>query len=133
MLNYTKLWILLENKGMKRTDLKQVISANTLAKLGKNEIVSSAVIEKICGFLKCQPGDIMEYIDEEQLSELSKEIEKVNKIIVEQMKAQGISEEQFATMMSQVMNESIKSMFNGGPSLEEISDIIIEANIKKDQ
>ncbi len=133
MLNYTKLWLLLESKGMKRTDLKKIMSANTLAKLGKNEIVSSAVIEKICGFLHCQPGDIMEYIDEQQIKEMSKEVETLNKALAEQMKALGVNEEQFKTMFSQVMNESIKSMFNGGPSLDEISDKVIEKTLGKEE
>lgn len=65
MITYTKLWILLEKKGMKRTELKKVISGNTLAKLGKNEAVSITVIEKICNFLNCQPGDIMENVTKE--------------------------------------------------------------------
>ena len=33
MIVYTKLWILLEKKGMKRTDLKKIMSSATLAKL----------------------------------------------------------------------------------------------------
>lgn len=65
MLIYTKLWILLNQRGMKKTDLKQIMSSATLAKLGKNEPVSSTVIEKICNFLNCQPGDIMENVTKE--------------------------------------------------------------------
>lgn len=67
MLNYTKLWLLLEKKGMKRTDLKQIMSGNTLAKLGKNETVSSEVLGKICDFLNCQPSDIMENVTREDI------------------------------------------------------------------
>ena len=52
MLIYTKLWLLLEKRGMKRTDLKEIMSSATLAKLGKNEPVSSTVIAKICEFFK---------------------------------------------------------------------------------
>ena len=51
-------------RGMKRTDLlkpKGILSSPTLAKLGKNEIVSVEIIDKLCDFLDCQPGDIMEY------------------------------------------------------------------------
>lgn len=62
MLVFDKLFILLESRGMKRTDLKQIMSSNTLAKLGKNQAVSSVTIDKICGFLNCQPCDIMDYI-----------------------------------------------------------------------
>ncbi|HHX62291.1 MAG TPA: helix-turn-helix transcriptional regulator, partial [Epulopiscium sp.] len=36
-------------------------SAPTLAKLGKNEIVTTEIINKICSALDCQPGDIMEF------------------------------------------------------------------------
>ena len=75
MLVYTKLWVLLEKRGMKRTDLKNVISSATLAKLGKNEPVSSTVIEKICNYLECQPGDIMENIKRE---DLEKTVETMN-------------------------------------------------------
>ena len=78
MITYTKLWILLKEKGMKRTDLKEIMSSATLAKLGKNEPVSSTVIEKICDFLKCQPGDIMENVTKE-------DIQKVGKIMNEKI------------------------------------------------
>ena len=67
MLIYTKLWLLLEKRGMKRTDLKEIMSSATLAKLGKNEPVSSTVIAKICDFLNCQPNDIMENVTKENI------------------------------------------------------------------
>ena len=67
MIVYTKLWLLLKERGMKRTDLLNVISSATLAKLGKNETVSSEVLSKICDFLKCQPGDIMENVTKEDI------------------------------------------------------------------
>ena len=69
MLNYTKLWLFLDKKGMKRTDLtkNKVISPATLAKLGKNEPISSTVIEKICDYLDCQPSDIMENVKKENV------------------------------------------------------------------
>ena len=69
MFVYTKLWLLLKEKGMKRTDLLEIISSATLAKLGKNEIVSSEVLAKICDYLQCQPADIMENITKEQALE----------------------------------------------------------------
>lgn len=64
MMKYYKLFILLDKKGMKRTELLKVISSVTLAKLGKGESVTTDVLCKICGFLDCQPSDIMEYIKE---------------------------------------------------------------------
>ena len=66
MMKYYKLFILLDKKGMKRTDLLQVVSSVTLAKLGKGKSITTDILCKICSFLDCQPGDIMEYIPEEK-------------------------------------------------------------------
>ena len=63
MITYRKLFALLAYKGMKKTDLLQIISSPTLAKLSKNEIIKTDIIDKICLFLNCQPGDIMEAIE----------------------------------------------------------------------
>lgn len=59
-IKYYKLFDLLNRKGMKKTDLLKTISSPTLAKLSKGDIVTTEVIQKICDFLECQPGDIME-------------------------------------------------------------------------
>ena len=64
MMKYYKLFILLDKRGMKRTELLKVISSVTLAKLGKGDSITTDIICKICDFLDCQPGDIMEYIKE---------------------------------------------------------------------
>lgn len=62
MMRYYKLFDLLSRRDMKKTDLLEVISAPTLAKLSKGESVTTDVLCKICAFLDCQPGDITEYI-----------------------------------------------------------------------
>ncbi len=66
-LSYNKLWKLLIDKGMTKTEmrLKADISTTTLAKLGKNETVSMEVLLKICKVLECNVGDIMDVIIEE--------------------------------------------------------------------
>ena len=66
-LSYNKLWKLLIDKGMTKTEmrLKADISTTTLAKLGKNETVSMEVLLKICKILNCNVGDIMDVINEE--------------------------------------------------------------------
>ena len=66
-LSYNKLWKLLIDKGMTKTEmrLKADISTATLAKLGKNETVSMEVLLKICKVLECNVGDIMDVINEE--------------------------------------------------------------------
>ncbi len=59
-IKYYKLFDLLNRKGLKKTDLLEIISSPTIAKLSKGDIVTTEVIQKICDFLECQPGDIME-------------------------------------------------------------------------
>lgn len=66
-VNYNKLWKLLIDKGMTKTQmrLRADISTTTLAKLGKNETVSMEVLLRICKVLDCNVGDIMDVINEE--------------------------------------------------------------------
>ncbi|MEG2208774.1 MAG: helix-turn-helix domain-containing protein, partial [Clostridia bacterium] len=74
-ISYDKLWKLLIDKKMNKTDLKEAssISFNVLAKMGKNEPISMESVEKICRTLSCDVGDIMEIIeleDEKSLKSL---------------------------------------------------------------
>ncbi len=64
---YDKLWKILIDKRMNRTDLKDMagISSNALAKMGKRETVSLESRHKICKALDCNIGDIMEFADDE--------------------------------------------------------------------
>lgn len=66
-ISYNKLWKLLIDKGMTKTQmrLQADISTTTLAKLGKNETVSMDVLLKICKLLDCNVGDIVDVINEE--------------------------------------------------------------------
>lgn len=63
-VNYNRLWHLLIDKGMKKKDLRKAagISTNTLAKLSKNENVSTSIIAKICEALNCNVEDVMEFV-----------------------------------------------------------------------
>lgn len=63
-IRYYKLFDLLNRRGMKKSDLRKIISSATIAKLSKGEYISGEAIEKICLLLKCQPGDIMEVVEE---------------------------------------------------------------------
>jgi hypothetical protein len=70
IVNYDKLWKILIDKKMKRTDLiKQgKISSNVLARMGREEPVSLESIGKVCLILDCSIDDILEsrYTDEEK-------------------------------------------------------------------
>lgn len=61
-VKYNKLFKLLIDKGMKKTDLRVAtgISPNTMTKISNNEYVSMEVLVKICTVLNCDFGDIME-------------------------------------------------------------------------
>lgn len=61
-ISYDKLWKLLIDKKINRTDLKNMagISFNVLAKMGRNEYISMESLCKICAALNCDLGDIVE-------------------------------------------------------------------------
>lgn len=68
-MSYKKLWKQLIDRDMTRGDLHQItgVAASTLAKMTKGECVATNVIERICMALKCDVGDIMEVVlDEEE-------------------------------------------------------------------
>ena len=65
-VSYNKLWKLLIDRNMKKTDLKEAsgISFNVMARMGKNEPISFESIEKICSTLNCNIGDIIDITQE---------------------------------------------------------------------
>ena len=62
VISYSKLWHLLLDKDMSKTELRKAagISTNAMAKLGKNESVPVETLAKICAVLDCDAADIME-------------------------------------------------------------------------
>lgn len=67
-VSYKKLWKLLIDKDMKKKDLRITtgITTTALAKLGKNEHVSTEILARICKVLNCDIGDIVEVVNEEK-------------------------------------------------------------------
>lgn len=65
---YNKLWKLLIDKGMKKKDLRLATGMTTtaLAKLGKNEHVSTAILAKICKALDCDLCDIVALVRDKE-------------------------------------------------------------------
>ena len=61
-INYKKLWKLLIDKEMTKTELRMQtnIASSTLSKMGRNEYVSLEVLVRICFVLVCELGDIVE-------------------------------------------------------------------------
>ncbi|OPX85428.1 MAG: hypothetical protein A4E53_03422 [Pelotomaculum sp. PtaB.Bin104] len=63
-VSYKKLWKLLIDKDMKKKDLRAAtgISSASMAKLAKNENVTTDVLVRICNALGCDLADIMELV-----------------------------------------------------------------------
>ena len=60
-LSYKKLWKLLIDRDLKKTDLRRIpVSPSTISKLNRGEPVSLEVLIKICKLLHCDIGDIVE-------------------------------------------------------------------------
>ena len=66
-VSYNKLWKLLIDKNINKTQLKDIagISTNAVAKLGRNESVSMETLGKICLALNCEIGDIVEFLSKD--------------------------------------------------------------------
>ena len=64
--SYNKLWKLLIDKKMIKKDLMELtgLTTTTMAKMGKELPVSMDVLARICKAMKCNIGDIVDYLDE---------------------------------------------------------------------
>ncbi len=67
MISYKKLFELMEQRKIKKRDLREKynISPTIVNRLNNNSNVSVDTIMYLCEILNCQPGDIVEYIQNE--------------------------------------------------------------------
>ena len=70
-VSYDSLWKSLIDKRISQTDMRKVtgIAPNTMTKMKKDEDVSLRVLGKICKALDCDFKDMVEYIEDEEVSE----------------------------------------------------------------
>ena len=63
MIAFYKLWDKMNRENITQKELKdkKILSSATIAKMRRNETVNTDSIDKICAYLNCQPGDIMEF------------------------------------------------------------------------
>ena len=56
----------LKENGYNTTKLskKKLLAESTIQQLRENKLVSWKNIDRLCKLLKCQPGDLMEYVPE---------------------------------------------------------------------
>lgn len=84
MIVFNKLGDYLKANNMKYVDLQKRLglSPTIVAKFQKNRSVTTETIDKVCAFLKVQPGDIMEWVEDENAlkkKEIEKQIEALQK------------------------------------------------------
>jgi DNA-binding Xre family transcriptional regulator len=66
-LSYNKLWKMLIDRNMTKTQLRHAVGlcTVTLARMSKGESVGANVLERICASMKCNIGDIVDYVPDE--------------------------------------------------------------------
>ena len=67
MISYENLWVVMKERGVSQYLLikKYHISPGQITRLKRNESVSTHTIEMFCKILKCDVGDIVRYIPDE--------------------------------------------------------------------
>lgn len=66
-INYDKLFSLMEKRGIKKFDLrKRGLSPTIVDRLVKGNDVNTSTVARLCQILNCQPGDIMEYVEDNE-------------------------------------------------------------------
>ncbi|MCF0133788.1 MAG: helix-turn-helix transcriptional regulator [Blautia sp.] len=70
-VSYNKLWKLLIDRDMSKTDLvrEAKITTNAMARMGKGEDVRIGVIVKICTYLGCTFDDVLEIIPDKRVED----------------------------------------------------------------
>lgn len=79
MIVYNKLIKILKDRNITFTELRTrlKIGTTTVAKINKNQIISLEVIDRLCDYLKLQPGDILEFVPEEPTAKILEEYENI--------------------------------------------------------
>lgn len=64
VVSYKPLWKTLIDRDMTKQDLRKAtgLSSATIAKMGRDETVTTQVLARICGALDCQMADIVEVL-----------------------------------------------------------------------
>ena len=67
MITYTKLLKMLEEKGINSYTVRKenIIGQATYRKIKNGGDIDTRTINKLCAFLQCQVGDILEYVPDE--------------------------------------------------------------------
>lgn len=68
MISYQKLWDLLKQRSMTRISLRSdgIVVGQSYYNLTKGKSITFETLNRICEYLNCQPGDILEYVPDEE-------------------------------------------------------------------
>lgn len=84
MIIYSKLATILRERNMQWKSLCDAgISINMPAKFSKNKPMNTDIINKVCEYLKVQPGDIMEWIPDAEYQKANEEKQAIEAQIAE--------------------------------------------------
>lgn len=85
MIIYSKLGNYLKSKNMKYIDLQRELglSPSMTAKFTKNRTISTDTLNKVCEYLQVQPGEIMEWIPDEEYDKQNSEKQAIEAQIAE--------------------------------------------------
>ena len=67
-IKYDKLFQIMQKRGLTTYKIRKenIISQSALTAIKNGKSVTTDTIAKLCKVLDCQPGDLMEYVDEEE-------------------------------------------------------------------
>ena len=70
IVSYKKLWKLLIDKDMTKTQLRIAsgVSSSTMAKMTRGEDIQVSVLVRLCQTLKCDEGDIVQFVPDDECS-----------------------------------------------------------------
>lgn len=67
MIKYDKLFAIMDERGLKKYWLRQNgINPKVVQALSNGANVNMSTINQLCRLLECQPGDILEYIPDQE-------------------------------------------------------------------
>ncbi len=66
-IKYYKLLDILQRKELSKGDFSKMtgFSSATVAKLSNHKPVNMEIIDRVCKIFQCQPGDILEYVSDD--------------------------------------------------------------------
>lgn len=66
MIVYNKFFELAHAKNLSIEQLRKMLTPRTVYRLENNAEISVYIVNKICRRMDCQPGDFMEYVEDDE-------------------------------------------------------------------